>query len=174
MTTLITALGFSAMQSTFSLLVSDRFGFSPKMIGYLFGFIGIMSVIYQGFLIKYVRKVFDEKGMILFGLSCLTFSFVLFANNQYVWSIFPILMFFPFGYGSINPAVGSLHAHYAGREVGKALGTNASMMSLGNIIGPFISGYLYLIWSGMPYIFSAGFFMLAAVLVSFGLRRIKR
>lgn len=165
--TFITALGFSAMQSTFSLLVSDRFNFNTKMIGYLFGFIGIMSVIYQGFVIKYIRKIFDEKGMIIFGLLCLSISFVLFSGNPYVLAIFPILMFFPVGYGSVNPAIGSLHAHYAGREVGKALGTNASMISLGNIIGPFISGYLYLIWNGLPYIFSAGFFIVASIMVLF-------
>ena len=66
LTTFITALGFSAMQSTFSLLVADRFGFVERTVGYLFGYIGVMSVLYQAFLIKYVRKVFDEKGMILF------------------------------------------------------------------------------------------------------------
>lgn len=62
----ILSLGFSAMQTTFSLVLADRFSFNEQMIGYALGFIGIISIIYQGFLIKYVRKAFDEKGMILF------------------------------------------------------------------------------------------------------------
>lgn len=62
----ILSLGFSAMQTTFSLLLADRFSFDEKMIGYSLGFIGIMAIIYQGFGIKYVRKVLDERGMLVF------------------------------------------------------------------------------------------------------------
>lgn len=62
----ILSLGFSSMQTTFSLLLSDRFLFDEKMVGYCLGFIGFTSILYQGFLIKYVRRFLDEKGMILF------------------------------------------------------------------------------------------------------------
>lgn len=169
--TFITALGFASMQSTFSLLVADRFAFDEKMIGYLFGYIGICSVLYQGFLIKYVRRIFDERGMILFGLAVLAGSFVLFAFNPYMLLIFPILLFFPIGYGTINPATGALLAHYATRESGKALGTNMSMMSLGQVVGPFIAGMLYTQWSGYPYLFASALFMIAFALVSVKIRR---
>ena len=76
-----------------------------------------------------------------------------------------IIALFPIGHGSINPAISSLHAHYAGKEVGKALGTNASMMSLGSIAGPFVAGYLYVIWSGAPYIGASVFFLIAIGLI---------
>lgn len=62
----IAALGFSAMQTTFSLLLADRFSFDERIIGYCFGFIGIIAIAYQGFLIRYTRKFLNEKGMILF------------------------------------------------------------------------------------------------------------
>ena len=62
----ILSLGFSAMQTTFSLLLADRFSFNEQMIGYSLGFIGIMAIIYQAFGIKYVRKFLDEKGMLVF------------------------------------------------------------------------------------------------------------
>lgn len=164
-TTFITALGFASMQSTFGLFTADRFHFDETMIGYLFGYIGICSVLYQALLIKHIRKIFDERGMILFGLLVLAVSFTLFAFNPVMLLIFPILLMFPFGYGSINPATGSLLAHYADRESGKALGTNASMMSLGQIVGPFIAGVLYTQWSGYPYLFAAALFIVAAILV---------
>lgn len=170
----ILALGFSAMQTTFALLLADRFSFTEKMIGYALGFVGIVSIVYQGFLIKYVRKALDEKGMLLFWFISLTVSFILFAFNPYFLGIFFIITLFPLGMGSINPAIGSLHAHYAGKEVGKALGTNASMMSLGSIAGPFIAGYLYVFWSGAPYIVSSIFFLSAILLTLLGLRRVKR
>lgn len=83
--------------------------------------------------------------------------------------MFVLIACFPIGYGSINPAISSLHAHYAGKEVGKALGTNASMMSLGNIMGPFIAGYLYVFWNGAPYVIASVFFLIAFVMVWRGL-----
>ncbi|MDD2916517.1 MAG: MFS transporter [Candidatus Gracilibacteria bacterium] len=167
----ILSLGFSAMQTTFALLLTDRFVFSEKMIGYCLGLIGVASIIYQAFLVQHVRKWLDEKGMILFGLASLAISFTLFAVNPYFLGIFIIIAFFPLGQGSINPAVGSLHAHYAGKEVGKALGTNASMMSLGSIAGPFLAGYLYILWNGAPYIASSVFFIFAFILAFWGLRK---
>lgn len=171
--TFLLSIGFSAMQTTFPLLLADRFSFHEKEIGYLFGFIGIIAIIYQGFLIKYVRKILDERGMILFWFGALILSFLLFSVNPFFLGIF-IIALFPFGQGSINPAVGSLHAHYADKEVGKALGTNASMLSLGNIAGPFIAGYLYLIWNGAPYIAASIFFLIAFLLVFFGLRNVEK
>lgn len=169
----ILALGFSAMQTTFSLLLADRFSFTEKMIGYSLGFIGIFSIIYQGFLIKYVRRYLDEKGMLILGFSAMAISFTLFAFNPFFLGVFAIIAFFPLGMGNINPAIGSLHAHYAGKEVGKALGTNSSMMSLGNIAGPFIAGYLYIYWSGAPYILASIFFVIALLMVIFRIKKVK-
>ena len=62
----ILSLGFSGMQTTFALLLFDRFSFNEKMIGYCLGFIGVISMLYQGFFIKYIRKIWDERGMIIF------------------------------------------------------------------------------------------------------------
>lgn len=90
-TAFITALGFSAMQATFSLILSDRFHFDTKLIGYCFGFIGIIAVIYQAVLIRQMQKIFSEKGMIIFGLFVLAFSFALFAFNPYVFALFIII-----------------------------------------------------------------------------------
>jgi len=170
----ILSLGFSGMQTTFALLLFDRFSFDERMIGYCLGFIGVVSMVYQGLFIKYIRKIWDERGMIIFGLTSLTVSFTLFALNPLYLGVFVIIAFFPFGQGSINPAVGSLHAHYAWKEVGKALGTNTSMMSLGSIIGPFIAGYLYIFWPGAPYILASIFFLIAIFLSIWGLKNIKK
>lgn len=166
----ILSLGFSAMQTTFSLLVADRFSFDEKMIGYCLGFIGVIAIIYQGFLIKYIRRVLDERGMILFWFTILAISFALFSINPFFIGIFVIVACFPLGNGSINPAISSLHAHYAGKEVGKALGTNASMMSLWSIAWPFLAGYLYVFWNGAPYVSASIFFLIAAGLVFYGLK----
>lgn len=46
----------------------------------------------------------------------------------YFWVIF-----FPLGMGSFHPSVGSLLGARAGREVGKVMGYNTSVASIGQI-----------------------------------------
>ncbi|MDQ7023707.1 MAG: MFS transporter [Candidatus Gracilibacteria bacterium] len=161
----IVALGFSAMQSTFPLIMADRFSIDTQHIGYLFGYIGIIAIIYQGGLIKYVKKYLKEYQMIIFGLLFLILGFLLFSvNNIYTLTFFIIFMF-PVGYGTVNPAIASMQSKLGKDHVGKILGINASMVSLGNIFGPFLAGSLYLVWSGLPYLAAVFFFSIALVLV---------
>ncbi|MDQ1344442.1 MAG: transporter, family, tetracycline resistance protein [Patescibacteria group bacterium] len=62
----IVALGFSGMQSTFGFILPDRFGVDAKAVGYALAVVGLTSIAYQGFFIRFVRGVFLEKGMLLF------------------------------------------------------------------------------------------------------------
>jgi hypothetical protein len=80
----IVAFGFSGMQSTFGLIVPDRFHVDQKVVGYFLGIVGVTSILYQGFFIKTMRKVFLEKGLMLFGLSVMSFAFFLFAVNPFL------------------------------------------------------------------------------------------
>ncbi|MDD3646487.1 MAG: MFS transporter [Candidatus Gracilibacteria bacterium] len=161
----ITALGFSSMQSTFALIMQDRFQIDSKGVGYLFGFIGVVAIIYQGKLIKIVRRYFIEKQMLIFGFIFLSLSFFLMSINNYYYAVFLIIFMFPIGYGTINPTTSALLSKLAPTHIGKTLGINTSMQSIGNIIGPFLSGALYIKWSGLPYVISSVLFLLSMLLV---------
>nr|MDD3719975.1 MFS transporter [Candidatus Gracilibacteria bacterium] len=150
---------FSGMQTTFALLINDKFGYGQNVIGYLFVYIGICSVLYQSLGIKHIRKIFDEKKMIMLGLTSLTISFIGFAFNNIFGFLFLLLIFNALGMGNINPAIASLISKKAKNETGKAMGTNSSSMSLGNIIGAIIAGYLYSISISLPYLFGAMVFL---------------
>ena len=58
--------------------------------------------------------------------------------------------------GSLQPSLGSLIAQNAGKEVGKVMGYNTSIQSIGQIFGPIIAGMLYVPGSGLPFLVSAG------------------
>lgn len=83
-------------------------------------------------------------------------AFVGFSFNQSpVWLFFWVGLF-PLGMGSFQPSIGSLLAKKAGKEVGKVMGYNTSIQSIGNIIGPIMAGVLYVYpGSGLPFLVSA-------------------
>jgi MFS family permease len=162
-----TTLAFAAIQSMSTQFYTDRFHFDATSIGYTMAMVGIVSIVYQGFLVKYVRRFFDDVMMIRIALFLLTFGFVGFAFNTSPYLLYFWIAFFPLGMGSFQPSVSSLIAQNAGNEVGKVMGYNTSIQSIGQIIGPLIAGFLYLPGSGLPFLVSAGIFF---VLFFIGLR----
>lgn len=163
----VVALGFSGMQSTFGFILPDRFHVSQQAVGYALGIVGLTSIAYQGFLIRFVRKVFMEKGMLLFGLTVMSVAFALFSVNPFIVGAFAIPILFSVGFGSINVSTSALISRIAPAHAGKALGTNGSAMSLANIFGPLVANALYGI-TGI-YAFSVGFWTYAAAAVFFAL-----
>lgn len=57
-------LAFSAIQSMSGQFYADRFHFSAAQIGYTMALVGAVSIIYQGWLVKYVRRKLSEVSML--------------------------------------------------------------------------------------------------------------
>lgn len=150
---------FSWMQTTFALLINDKFWYGQNVIWYLFVYIWICSVLYQSLWIKHIRKIFDEKKMIMLWLTSLTISFIWFAFNNIFWFLFLLLIFNALWMWNINPAIASLISKKAKNETWKAMWTNSSSMSLWNIIWAIIAWYLYSISISLPYLFWAMVFL---------------
>jgi len=167
----ITALWFSAMQSTFPLVMSDRFLLDSKHIWYLLWYIWLIWIIYQWFLIKYIKKYLKAYQMIIFGLSVLAFSFLLFSFNSIYYLIFFIIFMFPIWYWTINPSTAWILSQLWANHTWKVLWINTSMISLWNIVWPFIAWSMYLIWSGLPYIISSVLFLIAIIIIVFNRKR---
>ena len=71
-----TITGFAIMTTLFALLTEKHFGYDARQTGYLFGFIGIISVILQGGLIGRLVKTFGETALARTGLLLLAGSMV--------------------------------------------------------------------------------------------------
>jgi MFS family permease len=139
----VVAFGFSGMQSTFGLLIPDRYHVGQEAVGYLLGVVGVTSILYQAFFIKLMRKVFLEKGLILFGLVVMAVGFALLSVNPFLWLVVASSMMFSVGFGSVNASTSALISRIAPGHAGRALGTNGSVMALANIFGPILAGALY-------------------------------
>ncbi len=166
-------LGFSAIQSMSAQFYADRFHFDAAQIGYTMAVVGLVSVLYQGWIVRYVRQHLDEITMLHIAYIILIIAFVGFSFNMSpVWLFFWVALF-PLGMGSFRPSIGSLLAKNAGKEVGKVMGYDTSIQSIGNIIWPIMAGMLYVSpGSNLPFLVSVGIFMVL-LCVSYMLKRAK-
>jgi predicted MFS family arabinose efflux permease len=74
---------------------TDKFHFTPEQIGYTMALVGFISVLYQGFLVRFIRAYLDEKNMLLFAFLILMVSFVGFGWTKSVFWLLFWIAFFP-------------------------------------------------------------------------------
>ena len=75
--------GFSIMTTLFALFTEKRFGYDARANGYLFGFIGILTVVVQGGLIGRLVKIFGEVTLARVGmlLTAASLAILPFSNH---------------------------------------------------------------------------------------------
>jgi DHA1 family tetracycline resistance protein-like MFS transporter len=103
-------LAFSSVQSGSSQFYRDIYGFTADQIGYTLSLVGLVAVIYQGGLVKYVRRYLTEIQMIQTAVGLMFVSLLLFAINRDMYLLFPIIALFPIAMGTFQPAINSLIA----------------------------------------------------------------
>jgi MFS transporter, DHA1 family, multidrug resistance protein len=163
--TLGCSIAFASIQSMSPQYYKDVFWFTPREIGFTMSAVWLVLILYQGYFIKFVRKVFDEAQMIQAAFLVLIFAFIGFSLNTSPMWIYFWVAFFSLGMGSIQPSIGSLLSAKAGKEVGKVMWYNTSVASIGQIIWPILMGTLYTFSYTFPFLVSAGIFLSLLILV---------
>lgn len=142
---LVTA--FSIMTYAFVLYTAYRFGYTPEQNGYLFAFVGIVSIVAQGFLFGRLEKKFGETPLIVAG--CILMFVSLFAIpivGPQVGGLTGLLIgtaILSFGNSLASPGLTSLASKTADEhEQGRTLGVMQSGASLARAIGPMLGGVL--------------------------------
>ncbi|MEZ5345554.1 MAG: MFS transporter [Pyrinomonadaceae bacterium] len=138
---------FSIMTASFTLYTINRFGYNAEQNGYLFFYVGILAIIFQGFIFNKLVSVFGEPKLVAIG--CLLLVASLFAI-PYIGPVSGGLIglligiaFISIGNALSSPALTSLGSKLTNEEdQGRALGTMQSAASLARAIGPVIGGLL--------------------------------
>ena len=149
---------------------------SARLIGYIFGVIGILSLIVQGGLIRPLQKVFGEIPLVIAGTIIMAFGLMSVAIIEQIiphviWGQYLACGVLTLGNGIATPVLTSLVSQYAPEnERGELLGIYQSTQSLGRIVGPNLGGVLFgSIAAGAPFI-AGGVIMLGAGALAFRLR----
>ncbi len=142
------AFAFTTFTSGFALFAERRFTwqghpFTPREIGYLFAYAGFLGIVLQGGLIGRLVRRFGEEKLVASGFSSATVGFALMGFTRNLPGLLATSSIASFGTGVLRPALTSLITQRAGREEqGVVLGLTQSLMSVSQIVGPAIAGFL--------------------------------
>ncbi len=138
---------FSIMTYAVVLFTMFRFGYTAEQNGYIFAFIGLLSVIFQGGLFSRLVHKFGEVPLTIVGCLAMTASLFMLPFVSADFGGLSALLFvtalLSIGNAMASPALSSLASKISSdAEQGKALGVMQSGASLARAIGPAVGGVL--------------------------------
>ena len=174
-----TITGFAIMTTLFALFTEKHFGFDARKTGYLFGFIGIISVILQGGLIGRLIKFFGETTLARTGLLLLAAGLALLPLVPTVPMLLAVCAALAVANGLVNPTLNGLASQMIDRSwQGRALGLMQSAGSVGRLAGPLLGGWLLMFDLDQPLthyartpFFAGAAILLVAFALAFSVRR---
>ncbi len=163
---LLAMSGFAMMEGTFSLMAQARFGFGPKQVGWLFAFVGVCIVIYQGGLVRVVAKRIPERVAMGVGLAAMAVALYTLPRAPWAAPFLFLLVPLAWGSGMNGTATLALASQLTPmEEQGGVFGVMNAMQGLGRIIGPFVGTLCFAKWGYLaPYSVATGCAVLALVL----------
>ena len=178
-TYLFTVTGFAIMTTLFALFTEKQFGFDARHTGYVFGFIGILSVILQGGLMGRLVKRFGETALARTGLLLLATALALLPLVPTVPMLLAVCAALAIANGLVNPTLNGLASQMIDRSwQGRALGMMQSAGSVGRLVGPLLGGWLLMFDLGQPIthyartpFFAAAAILLIAFVLAFSVRK---
>ena len=136
-------LAFAVFQTIFSLYALAKFNLTATETGYVLTYVGVLSVITQGFLVGGFTAKFREDILIIACVALMAVSLVGWAVAPSVLALLIILTPTALSVGMLNTLLSStLTKVVASQEVGGILGLSASVESATRIFAPVIGGEL--------------------------------
>jgi len=160
------------MQVASILLWKEYFHTTDQQIGYLFAYVGFISVIVQGAAMPWLNRMLGEHRLMLWGqiTSFVGVFFIPFIPQNALFTVgLFVLLFFAVGNSLVNPINISMITLYSYKQKqGQIMGFAQSINSLARIMGPFSGSILYGIDTRYPY-FLAGLLTVAGTVISLSL-----
>lgn len=154
---MLLSLGFTFFTQFFSVLLINKFGFTERNIGMLFGWIGLWLVFTQGVTVRILSRYVHAAVVLRYSILALACALGALLLPDKSWMFFVLNPFVATFQGITAPNLTSTVSSQAGPErQGEILGINQSMQSLGQAIPPIIGGYLTGINNYLPLITAAG------------------
>ena len=159
-------IGHHVYPSNWNFYTIEKFAWTPQDVGLSMGLVGILMALVQGLLIRAVIPRWGAPRTAFVGFTAAMISYIgiAFAPNDfavYAWCVVSALA------GLVGPAVGAIMANQVPQnQQGELQGINASVASLGAIIGPLIMTQSFTWFTGenAPFYFPGIAFAIAGAL----------
>jgi len=144
---LVSGLPIGVFHSMFSLIMIEHFSLSADLNGYVLSFIGVVTMLTQGFVLDWIKKKgYSDAIMVKISVAVLTASYVLlaFVAGRSIW-VFCLVTLPMVMSGAVYTTATQtlLTKHVASTDTGSMLGFSMAVNSLIRSISPFIGGYMF-------------------------------
>ncbi|RYZ75966.1 MAG: MFS transporter, partial [Proteobacteria bacterium] len=140
----LSSLAMAGMEATLILYMAERFGWQLKQVSFGFAYIGVITVISQGFLVRRLIPIWGERKTLRWGLIGFALGLTGIAFAPTVPWMGVTMTLLALGTSFTNPAtMGSISLLAPAAEQGITMGVAQSLASLGRIVGPALGGLLY-------------------------------
>lgn len=130
-------LGLFTMTSVLALYLNLKFGVQETTIGYVFLYIGALSVIMRSLLLGPIVHRLGEPGTVRSGTILLTVGLLLYPLASTWLLLAPIMALIPIGTALLFPSTTALMSHASERtEVGTTMGVAQTFAGIARVIAP--------------------------------------
>lgn len=167
----VAAFGLAGFESIYSLYVNEVHHFDLATIALVLTLNGIISLVLQVFFFEGLVHWLREVRLIRYSyfLSAVGTVFVIYDHSHWQLVVATLVIFEAFD--MLRPAITTLLTKMSQDNQGLLNGINMSLTSVGNIIGPLISGALLDMNYQYPY-WVVIVFLVAAFIITFGMNKI--
>ncbi len=128
---------FAALSSLVALYLNARFGITERTIGWIFVYIGALSVVMRALVLGWLVDRFGEVRVMRLGAVLLVLGLALYPVPRSLWAMALVIPLVPMGTALLFPSVTALSSGRADpREVGQTMGVQQAMGGLARVIGP--------------------------------------
>lgn len=143
MLVLVMTFGLANYESVLGLYVTTRFQFTAQHIAIILTTGAIIGVGMQALLVAKIIQAFGETKVIKGSLLLTSTAYIVLLFATHFWSIFLVTSIIFFATSKLRPALNTQLSKMAGNEQGYVAGMNNAYMSVGNIVGPTLAGFLF-------------------------------
>jgi MFS family permease len=166
------SLAFVSMETSITFMAAERFGYTSGQNGILLGFLGVCSIVTQGFIVRMLLKKADEVRVLSGGLVSTGVGLLIVGLGSRPWMMYAGLAFVAMGSGLVNPSTTGLISLYSSQdEQGRVLGIFRSLGSLSRAITPVLAGAVFFILGSRCVFVGAAALSAAALALSRSLPR---
>ncbi len=157
LSTIIVVAAVALLQSTIALFTADRLRVGPRTLGWIYGFVGVVSVVVQAGVIGPLTIRFGAQSLTRAGALLVAVGMAAIPFAHTMGGLLVALGLFGVGSALFSPSMSGLVATAAEpHERGSVLGAYQGAASLGRVIGPFAaSGVASASSLSMPFLVGA-------------------
>lgn len=137
-------MSFMAMNAVLALYLQERFAMTEKTIGYVYAFVGVVSLVMRSLVLGPTVRRFGERGVMRIGLIGLAAGYALQPLAENLVAFGGAILLVPVGTALLFPATTSLVSRYAERhEIGATMGVQQAFGGSARLLGPVWAGFVF-------------------------------